>query len=183
MKILYNPAVPHGAPIGKGYNNFVANGVVIDSLLPGEVKQYDDVIANIIKEEFGFIQEVTLERAKQLLEKPREKELKCENCDYSTDTKIALIAHSKKHANEAKAQEELAGIPTANNRKLAESPNGSILTKIVPGVVSSESEDIQNGIDEDGVVWYGEGRKEHRESMNAVTPFNKGRFGGQPLAE
>ena len=66
MKILYNPAVPHGAPIGKGYNNFVANGAVIDSLLPGEVKQYDDVIANIIKEEFGFIQEVTLERAKQL---------------------------------------------------------------------------------------------------------------------
>ena len=183
MKILYNPAVPNGAPIGKGYNNFVVNGVVIDSLLPGEVKQYDDNVAQTILDEFGFIEEITLERAKKLLEKPREKDLKCDKCDFSTDTKIALISHSKKHEKEALNQEELADIPAAKNSKLAEAPNGDILAKSVPGIVTSESEDIENGIDKDGVEWYGEGRKEHREAMNAVTPFNKGRFGGQPLAE
>jgi len=183
MKILYNPAVPHGAPIGKGYNNFVVMGQKIDSLLPGEVKQYEDAVAHVILEEFSFIEEVTLERAKKLLEKPREKDLKCDKCDFSTDTKIALMSHGKKHEKEERLSEEMNDIPKASNTKLAEAPNGSILTTTVPGVVTSESEDIKNGIDEDGVEWYGEGRKEHRESMAQVTPFNRGRFGGQPLAE
>lgn len=182
MKILFNPPVPSGSPIGKGYNNFVVNGSVIDSLLPGEIKQYQDSEANQILETFEFIESVTPQKAKELLEKPREKELKCDKCEFSTDTKIALISHQKKHDKEETLKAELADIPVAKAKKLEQAPDGSSL--VVPSLDSvSGSEDIPNGIDKDNVEWYGEGVREHRESMAATTQFNKGRFGGQPLTE
>lgn len=182
MKILYNPPVPRGAPIGKGYNNFIVDGAVIDSLLPGEVKQYGDNEAEQIVSVFGFIQVVTPEEAQKLLEKPREKELKCDKCDFSTDTKIALISHQKKHEKEALAEEAAKGIPVAKGSKMEQAPDGSPLVK-PPGIVTSESEDIQNGVDKDGVKWYGDGRQETRGSMSSTPPFNKGHFGGQPLSD
>lgn len=183
MKILYNPPVPNGAPIGRGYNDFIFNGSIIDSLLPGEIKQYEDAEADEILDVFTFIQEVTAEQAQKLMEKPREKELKCDQCDFSTDTKIALISHKKKHEKEAKIAEETAGIPKASSEKLEEAPDGSPLVNPNAPVKAKGEELLPNVVDKDGVEWYGEGKKESRGSMQPTTKFNQGRFGGQPLTD
>lgn len=188
MKIVYNPA--DGAPI-KG---FVFQGLELDPHFPdgyefrnssgvSEVSnglaQYEDATADEILETYQFLQEFTPEQAKALLERPADEEYKCDfpGCEFSTKHKVALSGHKRKHANETPGSEPLAdpAIPVAGGRQVRSRPT---VGSDRPGL-SPEEVDTQNGIDKDGVEWYGEGVKEEKPAdFGQTKSVGKGHFQG-----
>lgn len=177
MKILYNP--PKGQPIGEGYNDFIYQGEKIEAHLPGEVKQYESGKAEKLLEIFGFLAEISPEEAKKIIETPKKGQYQCKYCDFSTDLKIALQGHMKKHKEEI--QKESAPlvdpniIPVASGTKIVS--NRSINSE---RSVNEKAQVPEDGIDRDGVGWYGGGAKEEH-GFERVKPDNQGHFGRQKL--
>lgn len=164
MTIIFNPK--NGAPI----HDFIWDNVMLEDHLPGELKQYNDSTANELLERYPFLESVTAEQAKEIIARPKEPTLKCEFCDFKTDAKIALIGHTRKHANEtAQKKEPLLDpniVPIASGKKAS-------------GITNRSKEDeTKNGLDKDGVSWYGEGLVEET-SLSGVKPIGVGgHFGG-----
>lgn len=178
MIILFNP--PEGKPIGKGYNNFVYDGILIDPHLPGQLRQYPEDMANYLIEMFGYLTKVTPEIAKSILEKPVKKQFECEFCDFSSNIKIGLVGHNKKHVTEIAAKNE----PTIDPDLIPVAGGEKITSNESVDLASVEEDKVKDGIDKDGVKWYGGGLVEEKNSMRPVTPFNRqGHFGGQPLTD
>lgn len=156
MKIIYNPK--DGAPI----RSFVFEKQEISPHYPDGFEleggklakglvQYNDRIANALLETYGFLEEVSPEKAKEILNKPPEEQYECDfpGCEFKTATKIALAGHKRSHAkDEAKLNEPVIDpteIPVSETREVQTLENRGI------------SSDIPNGKDQDGVSWYGEG--------------------------
>lgn len=71
----------------------------------------------------------------------------CGHCDYTSDYKIAVIAHERKHKNEP--------VP----EKSAETPKAA---------------ELPTGVDKDGVEWVGPG--EETDDTPSTSPSQPGRF-------
>ncbi len=183
MKLVYNPPLEEkGSPI-KG---FIYKGTKLpdfpgaDSgiqLPPGKVAQFHDDIADALLANFGFLKSVTPASAKEIAER-KERKYKCEYCDDSFDKKIALVGHSRKHAKEIAAKSE---------PKVDESIAPIVGVEVKDGSSQSVSkrreEDLPDGVDGDGVEWYGGGVKESGGSgMRKMRESgDKGHFGGGEL--
>ena len=101
MKIIYNP------PSGSKIEHFiVAPKGELEPHEVGEIKQYEPEVADLLIKTFGFLEDISPQRAQEILAKPKELAFKCEHCDFSTDHKVALAGHMRSHAEEiAKAKE------------------------------------------------------------------------------
>lgn len=179
MKIIFNPL--KGKPIGAGYNDFVYEGEKIEAHLPGEVKQYEENKAQTLLDIFGFLTEVTPDEAKKIAETPKQGTFKCKYCDFSTDLKVALIGHTKKHKEEV-AKENAPRI----DPDIVPVAGGERITPQRSERESSVNEKAMNpsdGVDKDGVVWYGGGAVEENRSFEKIKPDNQGHFGKQNLTE
>lgn len=171
MIILYNPK--SGAPIKK----FIFEGSLIEPHEVNQLKQYEPRLAEALKETYSFLEEVSLSQAQEILNKPKTDSLKCQYCDFTTDIKIALMGHNRKHAGEiAKTQEpqiDPALVPIATGTKVI---NAHQLKEIDKAL--EKGEDLPNGTDEAGVTWYGAGLTEENKSQTRVQPFGqRGHFG------
>ena len=101
MIIIYNP--PNGSKI-EGFR-FGSIGELAPHEV-GELKQYDPAVGQALLNTFTFLEEVTPQRAQEILVKPKEATFKCEYCDFSTDHRVALAGHMRSHNEEiAKAKE------------------------------------------------------------------------------
>ena len=100
MKILFNPE--NGAVI-KDINlngHIFFNPEEKEEFKPGDLLQFEDKVADQLKELCGFLQELTPKEAKHILDKKKEVPLfKCDypECNFSTNTKIALLGHKRTH--------------------------------------------------------------------------------------
>lgn len=103
-KILFNP--DEGAPI----SNVTYEGTIYFAekiFEPGSIFKFEsEETAAFFQKIFGFLEGVSVERAKELMNKPS---LKCEKCEFTTRNKGILLNHQKKHVAEAELDE--LGIP------------------------------------------------------------------------
>lgn len=169
MKIVFNPQKPKGSDI----HGFVSNGQLVEEHLAGKLVQYEDQLAVALVENFGFLQIVDSQQVEKILATPKVGEFKCEFCDFSTDTKLALAGHRRSHKDEIEAAQKIAidpeKVPVAQVKKLKK-------------VVKVEEEDqTADGIDKDGVEWYGGGASETKQSFQRVPKVGKGHFKGGSL--
>jgi hypothetical protein len=175
MKIVYNPK--DGAPI----TAFIHNGVLIDPHYPDGFEnkegisnglvQYQDDVAEGILETYLFLKPLTNSEAQAIIARPEKDQYNCEfpECDFSTNTKVALIGHSRKHANTDPEVPESV-IPVAKGKKIIPLADNEM-------VVDNET---KNGTDKEGVDWYGEGVTIDKRSdgFGSVKPVGQGHFGG-----
>ncbi len=110
MKLLYNP--PHGSEIKDIYykDKLYFNSKENQSFKVEDIVKIEDEIADFICSLCGFVEEITLQKAKAILEAKKNNIFKCDKCNYSTDNELKLRGHTLSHAKEAKIDEEL-GIP------------------------------------------------------------------------
>lgn len=187
MKIVYNPK--DGAPIvdfiaeGKRLKPHYPDGYVQETV-KGTVKanglmQYPDSIADEILDRYGFLEELTVDQAKQILTRPPEPEFECDapGCDFKTTHKVALAGHKKKHAKDAEDT-----TPVVDELEIPVATGTPVSPLAKPGQMmdNSEDADIANGPDKDGVDWYGEGavRQNRSQVFGQVRPDGKGHFVG-----
>lgn len=143
MIIIYNPLT------GSLIEHFIFNGEKIASHNVGEIKQYPEPLAAELLNIFGFLEQLTPQKAQEILAKPKEGIFKCEYCDFSTNVKIGLLGHMRGHKDEvAKAKEPqvdsgiipivetipVSPLPTAN-RTNAQSNNLSGPDFYGPGLI------------------------------------------------
>lgn len=130
-KILFNP--DNGAPI----QDVNVNGTKYFSekiFEPGSLFKFeDDDTANWFLDTFGFLEEISLDKAQKILKEPV---LTCEKCNFTTRIQATMTTHEKKHAKEAQLDE--LGIPVVRATQAQ---------KIVAEMVHT---DIQKDIDNEG---------------------------------
>jgi len=169
MIIIYNPTE-------KDCPEFNFEGSKIEGLKSKQLKQYEDVIANDMLDRWGFLEVKTAEEATALLNAPKEQTFKCEFCEFSTDHHLGFAGHMRKHKNEVAAKTEPAVdpslIPVAGATKITEDRSISNMR------LNPDMDELRNGVDRDGVEWYGEGEKEDNRSQTRVKEFGQGHFGG-----
>ncbi len=186
MKIIHNPK--DGAPI----KDFIFKGDLLETHFPdgyttpqgviaNGLMQYEDSIADILLETFGFLEEIDAASAQKIIERPQE-EFKCDfpGCDFVSAKKIGLLGHQRGHKKDSKTAEkpviDPSIIPVANTKKV-ESVFGTDQTE------DAKKADIPNGTDKDGVEWYGEGAQVENHStqqnaFNGVRGKGKAHFVG-----
>lgn len=165
MVILYNPLSPNPVDI----KNFRLAGIgEIEPHLAGELKQYPEDVAEKLVETYEFLQEKTAEEAKKILEN-KGKTLKCDfvGCEFATDVPVALAGHSRTHlAASSEAAIDPNIVPIAgSSRVIANKPAGV------------KRDPTENGVDEDGVTWYGEGLQVE-QNVKFIKPGDAGVFSG-----
>lgn len=128
----------------------------------GELFSFDDEVAKVLLEKYGFLEEVGGQASKieesssvpvqapalkEALEKPV---YKCPHCEYSSIHKIAVIAHNKIHKDINKdIQAQLENVQIADGKELNTGLN--IEDKANDNLPESGTKD------RDGVGWYGQG--------------------------
>lgn len=166
MKIIYN-STEANCP------NFDFEGSKVEGIGPGQIKQYDDAIAEDMIDRWGFLKSITPEKAQELLAKPKEGDLKCEFCDFKTDYKMALASHMRTHKEEVAKKSQPAIdpniIPVAATKKI-------VREKINTLNSVDDDDETRNGRDRDGVEWYGEGVQEENRSQTHVPKMGEGHF-------
>jgi hypothetical protein len=185
MKIIHNPV--RGAPI----IGFIHEGILLEPLypegseLPGGgiskgLMQYEDVVAQALKETFEFLVIVNPDQAKRINDKKHEKKFKCEfpECEGKFESSVDLEEHSKNHMSMPEKSMELAIgpdiVPVATGRKI---PSLAEQKKMS----NNEDDEIRNGRDKDNVEWYGDGAKVVNNSAQAFAGIRtpgKGHFKG-----
>ena len=178
MKILYNPQ--SGSPIQNVYFDGIRRFSKLDNqepFIPGQLLQFEDKEADFYLDTWGFLELVTPEQAADIIKKPK-LELKCDHCDFATNTKIALLGHNRKHKDEQDKQKEPVIdpnlVPVVGGQKIA-----SPLTPEVDG----DGLALPDGLDKDGVAWYGGGLTEESPSLSKVPMGGHGHFVGGALDE
>lgn len=181
MKIVYNP--PDGAPI-KG---FISGGMMLDPHYPdgyaidgkgtlsNGLVQYSDEIADDILDRYLFLSLKTPEDAKKILERPEPPQFACDfpDCGKSFTIPLALAGHKRSHKGEIADKEPAIDpqlIPVAGGKKVVGLIKGE--------EVFLEEKETQNGMDTDGVSWYGEGVQKENAGFNRVRKIGEGHFGG-----
>jgi hypothetical protein len=186
MKIIYNPK--DGAPISQ----FIYNGIQLETHYPdgalmpdGKIArglvQYEDEVAETLTETYLFLQDISVEQAKEILDRPDEPKWECDfpDCGYKTTAKVALIQHSKKHEKDrAIARTPLTDlIPVASGKRVLSLAEKKKMQDNTVGLGA----DIPNGTDKDGVDWYGEGvdiENNSAAAFNGVRKVGQGHFVG-----
>ena len=107
-KLLFNPEK------GSEIKNFVfKNEHYMDAkegqaFSPGMVVNIEsDELAEFMLSTWGFLEEISYDRAKKYLDS--KEEFKCEKCEFKTKVRIAFEGHKRKHFSEAQVDE--LGIP------------------------------------------------------------------------
>jgi|SRR3990167_5699730 len=181
MKVVYNPK--DGAPI----KNFIHEKIKLDPHYPdgyeyrdnngkaqisNGLMQYLDDQAREILLNYQFLEELSSEKVKSILDRPAVAPIKCDfpGCTFSTHTKVALFGHKRTHAKElGQANQPVVDpsvIPVAQGQKITVAERKEVV----------HNEDVGTGTDRDGVEWYGEGTK--IENFQKVRPQGKGHFIG-----
>ena len=140
MVIIYNPST--GAIIS---DKFKGNGFSLAKPLePNTMCYCEPLLAEALVTTYPFLQIVTPAQAQQIKETAEKPigEFKCDQCDFSSDTKIALIGHQRSH----KPEEIIPDIPVAEVVKAEE--------------VKEEPKSAEIPDDLKGLDWYGSGVKE-----------------------
>lgn len=188
MIIIYNPE--DGAPI----SGFIFNHIMLDTHYPdgynlpdGSVSnglaQYEDFAGQELLETYQFLNEITAERAQEILERPQEPKYKCDfpGCDFSTHTKVALSGHKRSHAKALAGMKEPVVspslIPVMGGKKVVS------LAEQKQMMDNEQGSDIPSGTgtDRDGVGWYGDGvtvEKPVNPGFGGVRQTGKGHFVG-----
>lgn len=165
MKILYNP------PTGAKIERFVFEGTLLPPFLPGELMQYDDPTADELLTIYGFLMVKTPEAAKKIME-DKNKKYQCDICDFASDEEIALEGHKRSHVKKGELdQEAVEGIPVAQGKRILDSSE----VKRVQAALE-RGEDLPDGIDKDGVTWYGGGVVVENKAFSRVRPVGHGHF-------
>lgn len=133
MKILHNPST--GAPIQDVWYKNVKylDAERNETFRPGMILSFeDDNVADFIRELYEFVLEIDPVEAKKYLEN-QAKGLKCDKCEFRTDTAIALSGHKRSHEPVEKI--ENLGIPMVKKNQ---------------GTIESSQKNIQDQIDREG---------------------------------
>lgn len=128
------------------------------NLKVGEIKKFPDEVGEAMLRLMEFLIEVTPKNLKKIKAEAEVKEFGCDQCDFETSLKIALINHQKTHTKEESA--ELEGIATAT-------PTGTFKRKQTTKELSIEEQEgipKGEGIDKDGVAWVGMGVEDEQDS-------------------
>lgn len=157
MKTIFNP--DNGAAI----SDVTFEGVryFADKFFePGSVMKFeDDRTAAFFTETFQFLEEISVDKAKELMAKPP---LKCEKCTYTTRNKGSLTNHAHKHEKEAELDE--LGIPVVrqtNHQKVnAEKVNNDVQQQI-----DNEGKNFRDGYPG---LEEGEGLTQEKASKGAI---------------
>jgi hypothetical protein len=115
MKILFNPV--EGADIKDIMYKDVLYFVSADDdiWLAGTVRQFEDeATGDFFKNLFGFLEEVSVDRAAKIIEETKN-QYKCKEvgCTFVTNVPIKLAQHGKEHARNKKLN--ALGIPTVKS--------------------------------------------------------------------
>lgn len=110
MMILKNPK--NGAPVSDLwlFNKYYLDSKKGEVFKPGDTLQFEDNIGVYLKKLYAFLEEMSLDEAKQMVE-DRKKPFACEHCEFRADTKIAVIGHSRKHNLVKKEEVVVPDIP------------------------------------------------------------------------
>jgi len=142
-KIIYNPK--NGASI----KDFRWMSQKPWSLAVNTMAKFPDIVATELLNRYGFLREIKPEDIQKTLKLMEVKELKCEHCEFETNSEPALKAHmTTKHEITAKTQEIMDSIADAGEIEYLNKP-------------VDQSIDFQEGIpkgERDG--WYGAGLEE-----------------------
>src|SRR3972149_4051139 len=112
----------------------------------GETKTFDNPVANRLQQTYPWLEEVKLEG-----------KFTCKYGDYANDYKVAVIQHEKQHTEEPKTEE---GEEFVTPQEIADKERASRLT-------DPEGIPYGEGVDKDGVPWYGEGLQTDDEYMGS----------------
>jgi len=173
MKIIFNPATGADCP------NFIFKNANYDGIKVGEMKQYDDAVAEDMVNRWEFLELKEPQEAKQAMGKSpvATNDLECSVCGKQFAKKIGLLGHFRSHKGSTLAPVEpkfdLSDIPVAQAKKVYSQPEMKEIEReyLMKG-------DLPNGVDKDGVDWYGDGLSEERNSLSKVTPIGqRGHFG------
>lgn len=190
MVIVYNPK--DGAPI----KDFVTRGIKLNPHFPDGYKredgqvynglvQYNEEDAKSLLDTYGFLIKMTPVQAKEILDRPPAKEFKCDypGCEFSTTAKIGLAGHQRTHKNEA-GETILPGEPVIDANLIPVGGGQTIRPRPKPGEtptphLSDEERKTQDGVDPDGVEWYGGGAVETKNpGFGADRPSGQAHFRG-----
>lgn len=178
MKTVYNPK--DGAVI----KDFIFNSMKIEPHFPegsgvnGEstgLMRYEDDVAEALVNTYQFLQIIeenvppVQSSSAEPLVKVDSNQFVCSypGCSFSTATKIAFLGHSRKHNKSDKA-ESGSILPLASSSLSSEIPIAKSTHINIPSLntdsISEEDRQTVNGLDKDGVEWYGDGVKEEKAS-------------------
>lgn len=128
-EILFNP--DNGALI----SDVTFDGVryfAEKSFDPGSLFKFEDEkTAGFFLDTFQFLETVTIDKAKELMNKPMQQ---CDQCEFKTRAKSTLTIHVKKHVAEAELDE--LGIPVVrqtNQQKVSDSKVVNNIQKQIDG--------------------------------------------------
>lgn len=124
-KLLFNPE--NGAEI-KNFafkNEHFMDAKEGQAFLPGMVVRVDDDLADFMLDTWGFLQELTVDQAKEYLDS--KEEFKCDKCEFKTKVRIGFEGHKRKHEKEQ--QIDSLGIQTIT-RKAKPVENASTIAEV-----------------------------------------------------
>lgn len=114
IKFVYNP-LENGSPIEKWSFNKVEYEHPV-----GKILQYEDSVGEALLETYGFLQDLSSEKAIKLKEElENKKPFACKYCNFSSNAEIALKGHMRTHKDliekETKIDPEI--IPLAEGKE------------------------------------------------------------------
>lgn len=151
MKIIFNTSHTASCP----EYNFAGETVNTGGLEPRKFKQVSDSVAQDMIKRWGFIIEVNQDEVVRITEQDKKEDVKAEPVVKPQEAPIV----------------DPSIVPVDNPQKLEAQPEEKQESKI----------DIPNGIDKEGVAFYGEGLTE--SSLKKVRKAGQGHFVGGALDE
>lgn len=106
MMILHNPT--NGATIKDLYYQSVLYFAVKDNeeFKPGDIIEVEDEVAKFVLSLYQFVEEVSEKKA-AILVKEKESQMKCEQCEYRTESEESLKMHVATHKSKATIKSKL----------------------------------------------------------------------------
>lgn len=154
-KALYNPKY-----FAVGSRKTANNANIIDftwshakwNLKVNEYFKFPDEVADALLTTYGFLIEVTPKNIAEIKKMQTDKQFKCSECEFETDSKLGLSGHMRSHGQSEETKKFLEDIEQAN-------PKGIYKESLQDKRSIDEQEGIPSGnnSDQDGVEWYGEG--------------------------
>lgn len=128
------------------------------TIKPGQILKFRSDVADYFLKKYKFLEHVPLKNLEQKIEEMKKHPAyKCEYCDETFEVKVGLIGHRKSHKLSPEAQAVLDTIPDS----LPEAYN-TPFERSAPSI--DEQEGTQDGVDKDGVEFYGGGLTTERSN-------------------
>lgn len=130
----------------------------------GTTKNYPDEVGLDLKERYGFLEEIDNNEIKVV---ELADGFACSECDFTSKAKIGVLGHMRSH----------------NKEEIKEVEEATPVGKVTPRLVGQTHEpvgemDLPNGMDKDGVDWYGEGVQEENRSFEQMRGPGQAHFMG-----